>query len=231
MWSDTSLGWLIHSAPCWPCALDVTSVSPLDVGETHFGQSFVWLDLDRALLPDVMHQLALMQPDLCFAHNCTEVWKPIKSVPVRTFQTLQLAPELSHVAKHSRWGKELYEEGLSPTFGGSLTVETWLRPPCPATKHAVDVECLSWKVSGPNGQPISFHESADHSKWCVSDAGWSFIGDINRMTSQCRRGGGGVVLKDPVFWKLMSDMIVGTKPRDPPKVQRLTGCQTGTGKH
>ena len=39
------------------------------------------------------------------------------------------------------------------------------------------------------------HPAHDHSKYCYSDNGWILIGDMNRMTSQFHKGGGGIVVR------------------------------------
>ena len=218
LWNDASLAWLIHSAPCWPCSFDGATVSPLDVKETHFGQSFIWLALPRSLLPEVMSQLALMQADVY--QSVGTDFTPAKRAPAPAgrLKTIALADGIKHVAKHVKWGLDIYEDALCPQFGGSCVAETWLRPPCPATEHVVDAENLAWPGTG-----VTYHESEDHSKWACSTSDsppWVAIGDINRMTSQHHRGGGAAVLTDPALWKLFSGLILSTKPRDPPHVAR-----------
>jgi hypothetical protein len=39
-------------------------------------------------------------------------------------------------------------------------------------------------------------QTQDHSKWAVSDI-YCFIGDLNRMDSQRKRGGGGLLIRHP----------------------------------
>jgi hypothetical protein len=36
---------------------------------------------------------------------------------------------------------------------------------------------------------------------------WLFIGDINRMDSQFKRGGGGMLIEDKNLWKSVNRMI------------------------
>jgi len=41
-----------------------------------------------------------------------------------------------------------------------------------------------------------FNYTRDHAKWGISDSGnWACVGDINRMTTQRKRGGGTVCLQ------------------------------------
>lgn len=88
-------------------------------------------------------------------------------------------------------GKDLYGDLVAPTLKQNLYVETWIRgyeigPYC-KPKHqyeVLDVEHLDWMGH-------SYKETQDHSKWAISmDSSYVCIGDINRMTSQFKRGGG-----------------------------------------
>lgn len=210
LWNKSRVGWLIHSMPCWPASFDGVTISDVHIKETIFAQSCIWLSLRRDQLPAVLSQIALMQPHVYLSKGADDLWKPLKRAPPAAgrFKTLNVAPGVTHVAKHPKWGRDLYEDGLCLQFGGSCIAETWLRPACAPTDHVVDVHHLRFP-----GNDTVFHESQDHSKWCVSTADspkWTFVGDINRMTSQKHRGGGGVVLADPTLWKCMSELVVDT---------------------
>lgn len=55
----------------------------------------------------------------------------------------------------------------------------------------------------------SWQESQDHSKWAVSDAigRTACIGDINRQTSQRKRGGGTVCYNNANLWKAFDEIV------------------------
>lgn len=207
VWSDDAAGWLIHSVPCWPAQMPVDAIR---VNETHFGQSFVWLKLERDALPGVFRQLRLMRANPCFSQGSDDMWSPMKRAPPVSarINSIELAPGVTHVSKHPKWGQDIFEQ-LCDTFGGPCLAETWLRPEAPQTDNVSDVDHLTWP-----GTDVVYHESQDHSKWAVSvagDAPWTYVGDLNRMTSQKHRGGGGVVIQDAELWRLMRSLVVDTK--------------------
>lgn len=50
---------------------------------------------------------------------------------------------------------------------------------------------------------------SDHSKWAVSvqRQGYIFIGDLNRYDSQCKRGGGGLLLYALAAWQFLKGVV------------------------
>ncbi|XP_070532902.1 plancitoxin-1-like [Ptychodera flava] len=69
-------------------------------------------------------------------------------------------------------------------------------------QHVVDVENIKLY------EGIAFQRTKDHSKWAVSkDKKWIFIGDLNRMESQMKRGGNVVCMSNPNLWKAFNDSI------------------------
>ena len=58
--------------------------------------------------------------------------------------------------------------------------------------------------------------TSDHSKWAITgekdkNAHWTCVGDINRMKSQFKRGGGVVCLKNDKVWKAFKSIIAATE--------------------
>jgi hypothetical protein len=63
----------------------------------------------------------------------------------------------------------------------------------------------------PLGIPWTWPETHDHAKWGITvDSDWVCVGDINRMVSQEKRGGGTIALQDPTLWAALSktDLLV-----------------------
>ena len=54
---------------------------------------------------------------------------------------------------------------------------------------------------------FQYKESQDHSKWAVSDKEWYWVGDLNRMTSQFHRGGGGFIGTDEYIANAFRSLI------------------------
>lgn len=118
-----------------------------------------------------------------------------------------------HFAKNKNWDDDLWESLVAPGIGSNLLVESWLRglkegSYCkPTYKYTVlDVKLMS-ACCGPHGN-ITWKETQDHAKWAVplDKSGWLCIGDINRMTSQRKRGGGAVCFK----YLALSEVLYGS---------------------
>ena len=58
---------------------------------------------------------------------------------------------------------------------------------------------------GPLGIHYAWPETHDHAKWAITkDHNWVCVGDINRMISQRKRGGGAVAFQNPTLWTALS---------------------------
>lgn len=112
---------------------------------------------------------------------------------------------------------DLYAGIVAPAFKGPLLVESWRKNPgtpleseCshPKTKvENVHEISLSFANSAEKG---SFSYTEDHSKWAISgdESGHHVcIGDINRMASQFKRGGGTTCLTVPSVWKAFKSFV------------------------
>lgn len=111
---------------------------------------------------------------------------------------------------------DLYAGIVAPALKGSLLVETWRKNP----GNPLDSECSHPKTKVENVHQISlsfanseekgtFEYTDDHSKWAISgDTGNHVcIGDINRMASQYKRGGGTTCLTVPSVWKAFKSFV------------------------
>eukprot|EP00731_Ephydatia_muelleri_P009051 Em0004g1389a len=211
-WNDTTLGWMIHSVPKWPAVIGET-IPLIPAAECEYGQSFAWLTLPVSRRDDVLAQIRLMQAHAYCVHDSQGSFtyrephpRHAAPPPARSFVVIQLSDVVSHVAKHSKWEKDLFQDGIVPLFGGAKwETETWSRPHPHPTKDVTGVKMVSWAKPA-----ISYNNEQDHSKWAISldkKKPWTYIGDINATSSQFHRGGGGVVIKDLNLWKAMSSLV------------------------
>ena len=121
---------------------------------------------------------------------------------------------VSYFAKSTEWNNELYAACVAPALQTSLAVESWIRgsaegPAC-SVGGGLDVLDVSG-VSYPGG--LAFSEYNDHSKWAVATADtgdWFCPADINRMTTQFKRGGGGYCFQSADLVASMRAAITGT---------------------
>lgn len=111
---------------------------------------------------------------------------------------------------------DLYASIMAPALKSSLFVETWRRNPgtpldseCKLKEKVENIETV--KVSFANNQKTdTFDYMNDHSKWAVAEdqkVGAVCLGDINRMKSQWRRGGGSTCITKPAVWKAFHNMV------------------------
>lgn len=116
-------------------------------------------------------------------------------------------------SKSPAFGEDLYT-ALSEVLGSNLYVASWRRGTgdqldsyCPLKGfHVNNVEAFKIQVGK---KKLSWSYIKDHSKWAVSTdirAGFVCIGDINRMETQLKRGGGIICLQCNGCWKVFSKM-------------------------
>ena len=104
-----------------------------------------------------------------------------------------------------------------------MLVETWPNGPgklnssCQRTYHILNIDSIDFKTN----LDTSFTTRHDHSKWAVSadmknlsnQSGlrdklkYVCIGDINRMATQYKRGGGTVCFRNQHVWRAFRDLV------------------------
>ena len=102
---------------------------------------------------------------------------------------------------------------MSPTLKVGFKWETWRRggvlpTVCAGSGNPFD----SINVLGMRIGDTAFKYTQDHAKLGVStsnsdNGGYVCVGDINRMESQRKRGGGTVCFVTKALWKALSDSI------------------------
>jgi len=200
-WNDTCVSWLIHSVPKFPSQFSGTADFPdISSGELQYGQSFVHISAEIDQLKDLLRQLFVMKPNIYITNYDYYEYKDLyKSCQSNIYK---IGDELYHVAKSPEYHVDLYEHIVQPQFGGHLITETWVRGhECPDTSTCTMAKEIVWS----NG--VSYTYTHDHSKYCYSDNEWIMVGDLNRMTTQFKRGGGGVVVKNATLAQLFREIM------------------------
>jgi deoxyribonuclease II len=202
--------WLVHSTPRFPELPSEYSEYPgMPWNEHIYGQSFLCVSFQGAAsLNTVAAALLLNYPDVYDYVLSSSVrsaspglvqvvqgesnTSPVCDVSVLTSTA---GKKFTVFAKSKPWDQDLYADCVAPKLGvKELLVETWIRgyaigPVCTPSYQVLDVEHVQF-------DGYSWKETQDHSKWAVDGAGSvTCIGDINRMTSQYRRGGGTVCVE------------------------------------
>ena len=219
---DSSI-WLVHSVPHYP-PYPNESYSYPHTG-LHYGQTALCLSLGSDQLEVVGRQLGYnapyiyqvnlpawvsQYPDMVKAASGKHVRRP----PYFNTELLTTSGGEKFVtfAKYSDFGKDLYADLVAPVLKVPLLVESWPNGPGK----------MPSRCSGPfiveNIDEMEFHElndddfktTKDHSKWAISldkKRPYVCIGDINRMETQRRRGGGTACFSSPTVWKTFKKSV------------------------
>jgi deoxyribonuclease-2 len=235
--ADASSGfWLVHSIPQFALPPKTTGKAteffyPPNAKDN--GQSVLCISFNsRSQLDSIASQLLVMKPNIYSSQVTPDVsiisanfvdlknkkWskdseqtKQIKSSKGVSFTSFVRSPKSEH--------KELYLEIVAPGIGSDLLVETWRRgagDPLPSNctyqykVNNIDKVELTFEDGSAFSKTSAWGYIEDHSKWAVtpeSNPSVSCIGDINRMASQYKRGGGTVCLFDKTVWQAMRSSI------------------------
>ena len=200
-WNDEIITWLVHSAPKFPIDFDGTDqFTPLHHSELEYGQSFVFMKIHIGHLENILNQLFIMHPTIYISNVNYEKYN--KLYKNSTVSIYKISEKLHHVAKSPHYHKDLYEDIVLPKFGGCCYTETWVRGhQCCDTDQCKMIQKIKWN------NDIIYSYTHDHSKFCYSDNGWVMISDINRMTTQFKRGGGGIIIQDKQISQLFKGIL------------------------
>ena len=230
----TSGFWLIHSIPKFARAPTGKYEYP-DTGMDN-GQTALCISIKTDKEgKDMVNQLKHLTPNIYSSFETDEVLATLpefKDLGAKKYKT----PEEKSVgeitsssgdtnfisfarSKVAAADGDLYSVMVAPHLKNSLIVETWRRGAgTPLESNCKD----NFKVSNVNEMLINFSSDSplkdsgvwpyarDHSKWAMSQdpkSPYVCIGDINRMKSQFKRGGGTVCVKDAAIWKVFREAV------------------------
>jgi deoxyribonuclease-2 len=214
--------WLLHS---WPKFADPdASEMPTPI----YGQTFLCLSLDMATASRIADQMG--------NHQEPQVYLPrIPGALGKTDPLARIAQKVDPnapgdsnvidcqtrgglafkvIAKNRKWGKDFWNDLVGPTLGSDMDVETWIRGKIPPTLDSDGIHKtfdVKYIDLSPLGIPYTWPETHDHAKWGLTvDSDWVCVGDINRMVSQEKRGGGTIAFQDQKLWAALSktDLLV-----------------------
>jgi deoxyribonuclease-2 len=104
------------------------------------------------------------------------------------------------LAKNRHWNRDFWIDHVGPHLKSDIAVETWRRGALPGTDdsdqthHTTDVLYINVEQLGA---PYEWHYTKDHAKWGISETeDWVCVADINRQTSQEKRGGGAICFRN-----------------------------------
>ncbi|TKR69264.1 hypothetical protein L596_021445 [Steinernema carpocapsae] len=214
--------WFIHSVPKFPHS----DFYEYPASGTIYGQSMLCLSLKYDQLHKIGKQLYFNRPNfyssqlpLKMSQDNPELAKAIAGmyqtgIPSSSVVDLvtKRGTKFRSFAKTAKFGKDLYDSLVAPDLKTPLKVETWRRGspvPLDCSASYLVLDALEIKV----GTTPQFKFTQDHSKMAVSASKkrpYTCIGDINRMISQFKRGGGTVCLRNFNVWQAYSTLIEQT---------------------
>jgi len=230
-WNSKKIGWLIHSVPNFPVFPNISNnkkdklfpVPPIDDGQLIYGQSFIYLEMDYTSesLTTIRSQLDVMKAHIYFKVFSDDIEgieilekkekgkKEIKDEKKEEKKEICVVPfssDIVHVSKSPKWGKDLFKDFMADYFKSIVVCETWMKPGMVSSPTVKNALMVKWN----DDDHTEYVTSLDHSKYAVSmncNYPWVFIGDINRMESQKRRGGGGLMIKNKEIWQAFHSIL------------------------
>lgn len=206
-WSKDSIGWLIHSVPNFPRKFKGNSISQVEMSELVYGQSFQFVEIkyDETILHNILHQLHIMEANI-YMERFTDDFVKYKNMifpKINKIKLIKLTDDIIHIAKSPHIEIDIYSDYITKDYNYNWKVETWQRGHNinQRTTNLIDIKSIKY-------EHFEFTESQDHSKWATSDNDYYWVGDLNRMTSQYKRGGGGFICKDKNLASCLNKLIM-----------------------
>lgn len=203
--------WLLHS---WPKFADPGATSD---PTPKYGQTYLCISLDISTASTIAAQMANHQEPQVYFPNVADLpntdplyvlTQPLNPSPPSAADTIDVTSiggmPFKVIAKNKEWDKDFWNELVGPTLQDDMDDETWIRGPIPPIADSdgihktFDVKYINL---GSMGAHWAWPETHDHAKWGITlHEPWVCVGDINRMISQRKRGGGTIAFQNTTLW-------------------------------
>jgi deoxyribonuclease-2 len=203
--------YLLHSLPTFPYISSGGTINTtMDSSENIYGQHLFCTSLKLSQLNDLANLMQYSQVNtyfMNFPNNSNTKYltslgeAKIKATSPFLNKTINLndGSHMTILSKANKINASIFEDGLVGLFGLPFVAETWGRPLedswCPK-KGATVTNSRTINMFG-----LEWNETQDHSKWAIADSTSQNVvclGDMNRMTSQWKRGGTFLCLRKPL---------------------------------
>ena len=215
--------WLLHS---WPKFADPGATND---PTPKYGQTYLCVSLDIGTAGKIAAQMAIHQEPQVYFPNAANLpnndplyllTQPLNPSPPAGSDVLALKSiggmAFQVIAKNREWNKDFWNDLVGPTLNDDMDDETWIRGPIPPVADSdgihktFDVKYINL---GPLGAHWAWPETHDHAKWGITlHEPWICIGDINRMISQRKRGGGTIAFQNRTLWQALSKAALVLAP-------------------
>ena len=217
-WNTKRISWLYHSVPNFPKFFDGKIISDIESGELIYGQSFQYIEINYSeqMITDILKQLHIMEAHI-FSSNSGHINNRLdKKWGQGTINPLKLSDTITHIAKSPDYHIDIYSDYLVKEYDHLWKVETWIRghhileEPTLLDDISLNLSHKIIDITNLQFEEIKWSEKQDHSKWATTAPLGShyWIGDLNRMTSQYKRGGGGFVCMDQNIASAFNKLII-----------------------
>ena len=207
--------WLLHS---WPKFADPHAKND---PTPKYGQTYLCISLDLDAARKIANQMANHQEPQIYLSRTANLPKtdplyiltqPLTPKPPGEADSIDLKSRgglaFKVIAKNRQWNKDFWNDLVGPTLKADLDVETWIRGPIPPVADADGIHKtfdIKFINLGPLGLHWAWPETHDHAKWGITlHSDWVCVGDINRMVSQRKRGGGTIAFQNKRLWQALS---------------------------
>lgn len=214
--------WLLHSWPKYADPGVATMPTPM------YGQTFLCITLALATASKIAAQMIDHQQPQVYEPRLPRSLGPndplsllTKPIDPNATGASGSADYISKggmaftvIAKNRDWGKDFWNDLVGPTLKEDMDVDTWIRGKIPPTLDSDGIHKtfdIKYIDLSQLGAPWAWPETHDHAKWGITkEHNWICVGDINRMISQEKRGGGTIAFQNATLWTALSktDLIV-----------------------
>lgn len=214
--------WMLHS---WPKFADPPAS---DMPTPIYGQTYLCISIDLATASMIANQMANHQEPQVYVPRIpasldkkdplfvlTQTLNPNAAADANVIECKSRGGlAFKVIAKNRKWNKDFWNDLVGPTLKSDMDVETWIRGKIPPVLDSDGIHKtfdVKYIDLSPLGVPWTWPETHDHAKWGITvDSDWICVGDINRMISQEKRGGGTIALQDEKLWAALSktDLLV-----------------------
>lgn len=214
--------WLLHSWPKYADPGVVGMPTPM------YGQTFLCITLDLGMASKIAAQMANHQQPQVYEPRLPTSLSPNDALALLTKPLDPNATgdsdsvdyvskgglKFKVIAKNRDWGRDFWNDLVGPALKEDMDVETWIRGKIPPTLDSdgvhktFDIKFIDLSALGA---PWAWPETHDHAKWGITkDNNWICVGDINRMITQEKRGGGTIAFQNATLWTALSktDLLI-----------------------
>jgi deoxyribonuclease-2 len=212
--SETAF-WLLHS---WPKFMEPGAEKD---PTPKYGQTYLCISLNLKTANEIAAQMLKHQEPQIYNSNTANLpetsdlftlTQPLKNHPDPLGDSIDLTSiggmPFKVIANNREWNKDFWNELVGIVLEDDLDVETWIRGPIPPIADSDGIHKtfdIKYINLGFMGAHWAWPETNDHAKWGVTlHDPWICVGDINRMISQRKRGGGTIAFKNQTLWSGLS---------------------------